>query len=66
MINPTEKMIIIKQKIKKRFGEFFRDYKPTKTPVEQLEKKKEWDDDLRETDIKATIMDKGSKGNRGY
>jgi hypothetical protein len=49
-------LIVIKQKNKRRLGDIFREYRTTKTPVEQLEKKKEWDDDLKENDIAATIM----------
>ena len=55
-ISSCEKLIVIKQKNKRRLGDIFREYRTTKTPVEQLEKKKEWDDDLKENDIAATIM----------
>lgn len=57
VINLYEKYIILKHKNKKRLGDLFRDYRTTRTPVEQVDKKKEWDDDLKANDIQATIMD---------
>ena len=61
VVSTYEKTITIPYKNKKRIGELFREYKTTKTPVEQPEKKKEWDDDLKQNDISATIMDKSHK-----
>ena len=56
VIGQFEKSITIPHKNKRKIGELFREYKTSKTPVEQPEKKKEWDDDLKENDIAATIM----------
>jgi hypothetical protein len=47
-LSTYERSITIKHKYKKKIGDLFTDYRSTKTPVEQLDKKKEWDDDLKE------------------
>lgn len=51
-------MIVIKHRNKKRISDLFSEYRATETPDEQFDKKKEWDDDLKEQEIKATIMDR--------
>ena len=61
IIGQFQKSITIPHKNKRKIGELFREYKTSKTPVEQPEKKKQWDDDLKENDIAATIMEKSSK-----
>ena len=61
ILNAHEKTITIKYRHKRKLGELFQEYHTTKTPVEQYESKKEWDDDLRENDIIATIIDKPDK-----
>ena len=60
-IGSQERWVTIPSKNKRKIAELFREYKTTKTPVLPPEKKKEWDDDLKENDIAATIMEKTHK-----
>lgn len=47
-------MIFLRKKMKRRFGELLADYKSAQTPVEEAESsKKDWDDELSESDLIA-------------
>jgi hypothetical protein len=47
-------MIFLRKKMKRRFGELLADYKSAQTPVEEeVSSKKDWDDELSESDLIA-------------